>query len=230
VIRGSRHIHGLSYAERPGIALSIRTRERFGGLTCDYWSPGVCIETGFLDAPLKRRIKCLNALYAIDPALCGQALESAVSQSDVRSCFFLLRHAMATFREGVDLSSIGAVAAQSLGGHANTITMALREIERDVALRKKRKEVRDLEQRFLLSAIHLAPDRDAVKRLVTERYPDRDPEEFIVRCVLAMSSAAARHAWPPPAAAQAGGEALTQALTPELARQPFLRPLFTLRR
>jgi hypothetical protein len=208
VVRGSRFIHGLSYAERPGIALSIRTRERFGGLTCDYWSPGVCIETGFVDAPLKRRIKSLNALYAIDPALCAQALESAVRHSDVRSCFFLLRHAMTSFREGSDMETIGAAAASSLGRHADIIMMALKEIEREAALRKRRKEVRALDQRFLLSAVYLAPDRAALKRLVAERYPGEDPEELIGRCVLGMSSDSTRPGRPTSAGLQAGGDDL----------------------
>ncbi len=179
VVRGGDLIHGLGYVERPGVALSVRTRERFGGLTCDYWSPGVCIETGFLDPPTRRRIKSLNALYAIDPALCAQALESAVSHSDMRSCFFLLRHAMTSFRDQIDMAALGAAAASSLGPHGDTIMMALQEIERDATVRKRRKEVRNPEQRFLLTALHLAPDREAVKRLVSARYPGEDPEEFM---------------------------------------------------
>ncbi len=40
VVRGPRMIHGLSYVDRPGVAISFRTHEDFGGLTFDYWSPG----------------------------------------------------------------------------------------------------------------------------------------------------------------------------------------------
>jgi hypothetical protein len=188
VARGPEMIHGLSYVDRPGIAISIRTHEEFGGLTLDYWAPGIAIETGFLDASTERRIKALNTLYAMDPSLCGQALKSALEAADFRTCFFLLRHSMMKFYEQVDVRASCASAAQAFGENADLVMGALAEFERDSLLRQRRKEVRDLNQRFLLSALHLAPTRSAVHRLVAEHYPGEDPKKFVLRNLLDMSS------------------------------------------
>jgi hypothetical protein len=188
VVRGPEMIHGLSYVDRPGVAISFRTHEDFGGLTLDYWFPGIAIETGFLDASTERRIKALNALYAIDPSLCAQALEAALGAGDFRTCFFLLRHSMMNFREKIEVRASCASAAQAFGEHADRVMGALAELERDLLLRQQRKEVRDLNQRFLLSALHLAPTRNAVHRLVAEHYPGEDPQKFVARNLLEMSS------------------------------------------
>jgi hypothetical protein len=188
VVRGPEMIHGLSYVDRPGVAISFRTHEDFGGLTFDYWTPGIAIETGFMDASTERRIKALNALYAMDPNRCVQALEAALGAADFRTCFFLLRHSMMNFREQIDVRASCACAAQAFGEHADPVMDALAEIERDSLLRQQRKEVRDLNQRFLLSALHLTPTRSAVHRLVAEHYPGEDPQKFVVRNVLEMSS------------------------------------------
>lgn len=188
VVRGPEMIHGLSYVDRPGVAISIRTHEDFGGLTIDYWSPGIAIETGFLDASTERQIKALNALYAMDPNLCAQALEAALGAADFRTRFFLLRHSMMNFREQIEVRASCTSAAQAFGEHADLVMDTLVEFERDSLLRQQRKEVRDLNQRFLLSALHLAPTRNAVHRLVAEHYPGEDPQKFVARNLLEMSS------------------------------------------
>lgn len=188
VLRGPQMIHGLSYIDRPGIAISIRTHEDFGDLTFDYWPPGIAIETGFLDAPTERRIKALNALYATDPSQCAQTLENAIEVTDFRTCFFLLRHATMKFREQIDARAICASAARVFGKNTDVVMGVLAEFERDSLLRQRRKEIRNLNQRFLLSALHLAPTRNAVHRLVAERYPGEDPQKFVVRNLLEMSS------------------------------------------
>ncbi len=150
--------------------------------------PGIAIETGFVDASTERRIKALNALYAIDPNRCAQTLKAALEAADFRTCFFLLRHSMMNFREQIDVRASSASAAQAFGEHANLVMDALAEIERDSLFRQQRKEVRDLNQRFLLSALHLAPTRNAIHRLVTEQYPGEDPQKFVARNLLDMSS------------------------------------------
>ncbi len=183
VVQGPGMIHGLSYVHRPGMALSLRTVEDFGGLSNEYWSPGIAFETGFLDDGTERRIKCLKALYAADPALCGAVLESATLDTDLRSSFFLLRYAMANFRQEIDVKAIAR-----RGRYPELFEAVLTEMDRDALLRRVRSGVRDHDQRFLLCALQFARNRYDVIRLVSQLYPQEDPQRFIARCVLGMSA------------------------------------------
>ena len=187
VDRGARFIHGLSYADRIGVAISIRTRAALGELTFDYWAPGLALESEQVDNTVTQRIKCLDALRLIAPARCAETLRSAIAGADFRSAFALLRHASTHFADVITTDEL-IDSTGRFGDHATTIRGAIAEMHRIAALERTRKVVRDVDQRFLLCGLHLAPNRQALLDLMQRHYPDREPLQQIESCLVTMAS------------------------------------------
>jgi len=183
---GPRTIHGLSYVETPGFAISVRSLEKFGELTLDYWG-GVCLENEFMDDETVAKTRSLNALWAIDPKLCVKTLERTLKRVDMRTGFLLLRHSASQIADRALLERPRALYLARMGSFAPLLDRALVEIEHDANVRLRRQQTRDLEQRLLLSLLYLAPDRKTLHRVVRALRPKREPSEFIGRCIRDMA-------------------------------------------
>jgi hypothetical protein len=185
---GPATIHGQSYADRPGLSISIRTREDWDFLTYNYWHPGLAIETAFVDDVTTRQLKSLDALYLLKPAECWKALRAALRRADARTTFYLLRHAEAHFAPELDVHGLRREAAGALGRHAPVMIQALASIERANVFEARRKVLRDWDHRFVCSLLFLAPDHRAMTRLIREQFPRRDPDAYLRDCIVSMAS------------------------------------------
>lgn len=191
VFGGPRLIHGQSYADRPGYALSIRTVDYGDLLTCNYWHPGLAVQTNFVDKATRRQLKALDALSVVDPPACFDAYCRALRAADVRTTFLLLEHAHRVLRGRIDVSSLDAVASKTLGRGRKTLLGALDSVDRRQFVERRRELLTDWRDRFLSGALFLAPDRAALMNLVRREYPRRDPVRFVAERLVAMASTGA---------------------------------------
>jgi len=187
VFRGDKTIHALSYVDRPGVSISIRGLETFGTLTYDYWGSGLCVETDLQDEYADIKIKAIEALWNIDGEGCFDAVKRGLLAADPRTGFTVLRRTMGHFRGTSRVNELVECLAEKMGIEVSFLSDALGDIERDGVLRRRREQVRKLDHRFLLSALHLATNREMVHDLLREQYPGSNPATVLRECIAEMA-------------------------------------------
>ncbi len=192
VYRGHDMIHGLTYVDRLGISLSIRTNENPEWVTSEFLPPGVRVDLTKLDRVVQQQVKSLEALFAIDPDRAARALERLLRRADARSCFLLLKCAFEGFADFVDPRRLWQAAEPVFGANVTVVKDALAFFEKENVLRSRRAGLVDDDHRCLLAVLHMAQTRADVERLLAERAATRGlvetPAAFIARCVREMAS------------------------------------------
>ena len=188
---GSSCIHGQSYADRPGLSLSVRAAET-AGLTLTYWEPGVALEASHVDDLTRRAIQGLDALYLADPGRCARALRRAVQTNDFRRAFVVLRHAQRAYGQQIDVGQIIEHAAPYLGTHGPSIVGALAHFKRLRSNAKNLETLRTWNHRFLAGVLHFSPNRRVAERLIASRLPRADAGSFLESQLLELAATEAQ--------------------------------------
>jgi hypothetical protein len=194
VARGMAMIHGVSYLEPLGVAISVRSSENGGALTHDFLAPGVAIQGSHVDRLTQQRLLCLDGLCAVSPDRTFDTLAAVLATADPRSAFWLLRHAAVHYRRRLDVDRLFAIAAPTFGRHGGAVQRAIEVWEREVLLRVRRRLVRDPDHRLLLAVLHLARDRRELERLVALRRAE-PAAAFVRRCLVEMASQPGDPGW-----------------------------------
>jgi hypothetical protein len=80
-------------------------------------------------------------------------------------------------------------AAARHGAFVHRLCASLREADRQDTLIKRRNQSTDPQVRLLLALLTAVPDRSAIYRVVQQREPAQDPEEWVVAAVTRLSEA-----------------------------------------
>lgn len=168
VVRGHQAmIHGLTYVERLGVSIVIRSAGNVPNwITATFYPSGVRVDQMSTDRVVVQQLTALDALLRLDPDRAAAAFARVLRRSDPRSCFVLLRAAWESFRDRLDFAHLLDVATPGFGDRAGAVRDALGFVEMERQLRRARAAVTDDAHRLVLAALYLAERRADVERVI----------------------------------------------------------------
>lgn len=180
VCAGSNFIHGLSYADDPGLAISIRAT-RLSSTPMDFRRPGVGYDhllyaPKISDAVAKSAQIAANALaslYALQPKKFLDSLINLIRTRDPRSAYLIANH----FHNAgmVDADELADALSARFGVEtAQILIQSFVEDTRAQLVAELRDNVSDPAQRHFIGALHAASDFTELKEMVRLFDAERD--------------------------------------------------------
>lgn len=188
VLRGHQAmIHGLTYVERLGVSLVIRSVGNVPNwITATFYPSGVRVDQMSTDRVVVQQLTTLDALRHLDPDRATGALERLLRAADPRSAFVLLRAAWESFRLTLDVERLFDAAAPAFGDDAPAVREAIGFVDMERQLRRARAAVTDDVHRLVLSALYLAERRADVAHVVAAHpHSAGEPPDRVIRRALA---------------------------------------------
>lgn len=187
---GDRLIHCALHLDRPSVSIVIRTETDVeAGPQLDYLPPFVAVDPRADPEPLRTRLDLLDTLAVTDPERHLVALERLLASSGRHVAARLLSRAFPRLGHTEAWARVEAGAASRHGAFVHRLCTSLREANRQEALIKRRNQSTDARVRLLLALLTALPSRSAIYRVIQQREPGQDPEEWVVAGVVLLSEA-----------------------------------------
>lgn len=181
IVSGRSHIHSLFHLDTPSLSVVIRTHTDPGtGPQFTYLPPHLAVDPFHHDALTTRRKQLLDVLEKTDdPAYPALVLEM-IEELDFERGFFILQNGIGYLRSLGQWEETLHAFQEKHGRLAEFVAPTLDEIIRRDTLAEMRGTVTEVEHRFFLALLLNVPGRDAILRLVSQRFPG-PPIETIMR-------------------------------------------------
>jgi len=185
---GREYIHAVCHLERPSVSVLVATRSpAHCAASFFYHYPGLAHIERFEEERLTRQLGALGIIQQTEPARYEATLARYVARSDAMYAFCALREAFPRLDDAA-FDRVLEASRSTHGAVAEVWRQAFVERRRIQNLTERRGVVVDREHRFFLALLQSAPLPAEFLRLVSLRFPARDPIDSIMRWVRVLSN------------------------------------------
>ncbi len=188
---GSRGAHQLFHLDRPSATVVVRTHGDVEYLPqLSYFPPGLAFADADNEDPYWTRIsKYLGAMRITRDSRYLEYVRRVMLGDDLTSCFRCLRH-ISSAGSGAEIAFVDGLAAEARERHGaiyDAIQDAQRFIRRTSFIMRRRRQVEDETQRFVLAMLMLMPGRDDILSGIAAWTGSNDAIEHTVAGLVRLS-------------------------------------------
>ena len=196
---GSRFVHSLFHLDRPSATVVVRT---MGGdiRQFNYVKPYLGLDGFYFEQWMQRKIQTVSLLLSSNHPDADQMIWDLLDASDFHTTFLILNMAIRhlgsnnlekLFRVSKSMDRFHAMldhARQRHGALADLLPAVFDESLRQSDIIARRQTIEGADHRLFLGLLLNVPERTKLLELITQRFPDSDAVELIIRWVKELSS------------------------------------------
>jgi len=188
---GEEFIHSVFHLEHPSVTICIRThRSPTPQPQCDFYPPYFA-QNPFFTCPVKsKELAAIHTLMGMEHPESDEIVKKTLASTDFQTAFSILRACWISSRGDQNEPRFQdwlSVVKKRHPELSERIIPTFSEIQRQGILLARRATVTKTEHRFFLAAFLTITNREAMIDFVRSQYPDKEPHEFMVDCLLELS-------------------------------------------
>ena len=180
---GGATIHSLFHLDQPSVSVVIRTYRASNGLPqFDYFRPGFACNAEYDKVELSKRRALIRLVSRVCPDRLPEYLSPWLESADFATAFLGLKECALTLAPDETDALLVGIRTRHLG-LVDCVRDVVENERREVFFTRKRSIVTDRDLRFFLAVLLNVRGRENVLRLVSHRFPEKDPIEAVLECV-----------------------------------------------
>jgi hypothetical protein len=184
---GARSAHSLFHLDRPSVSIVVRTpRATLATPQLSYMKAGIAYDPHFVDMEYERLIRSLDIMREIDHP---RFLDRARGLLDESSSFVAFKLAV-YLSEHLDRDTFRTFLESNAWRHRELLAVFASHSDEELRIRNlinRRKTVRSRSHRFFLALLLNLDKPEDILRMVSSRYPEREPRDTVLTWVRELS-------------------------------------------
>lgn len=187
---GKAFIHSLFHLDRPSITLVVRTHSLTRSYPqYSYRRPGIGYDPFYKPEPFATRLRLLATLRDSSNINFWSLARELLVQCDPWMTFALLSMVHEPEKTPAGWDNLIELARKRHGGLIDIILQSFEEKTREQNITARRRDIWETDHRFFLALLLNLPHRQAIYKLIAQRYPESDPETLILRWLSELAAA-----------------------------------------
>jgi hypothetical protein len=198
---GPDYIHSLFHLDRPSVTITVRTyKAPASSVQYSYLKPYFAVNPFYSDASLSKKAQTVSLLLRMKHPEADVFIGKILAASDFHTAYVVLDQAFSFLchRELEEIIGVSRsqdrfnrlleIARVRHGELANLFAPVFEEAWRQSEITRRRTEIKRQDHRFFLALLLNVPERVALLRLVSEKFPQRDPVAVVVEWVRELAA------------------------------------------
>jgi len=201
IVAGPQLIHSLFHLERPSVTITVRTHKAPSApVQYTYRKPFIAYDPFFKDQLVARQVQTVGLLLGMKHPEADDIIGSLLDTADFQTTYAILEIAFASLchrdletlfglsRSNERFQALLDRARARHGELADRLLPVLEEKWRQNDVARRRDQIKGEDHRFFLALLLNVPERQAILKLIRERFPDRDAIELVVGWVSELAA------------------------------------------